>query len=314
MEWKICFVGLGSIGKRHLKNLRHLLSQREISAQIHAYRSSREPLDEDTAALLDEQIFSFDDLASDYDICFITNPTVLHYETIKKLLPKTKHLFVEKPLFSQPEENMEEILSYQKGILYVAAPLRYHPVFQEARRFVEKHSIYSAQAICSSYLPHWRAQADYRTCYSAQKQLGGGVMLDLIHEWDYLHTLFGSPEKLYLANGKFSALEIDSDDLAAYIAVYHDKIVELHLDYFGRSAKRTLRLYSRDCVFTADFIGGYVQEETENECHKILLPPRDMYLEEMGTFLDLCMGSNKNNPNSAEYAYQTLKLAWGETE
>ena len=72
----------------------------------------------------------------------------------------------------------------------------------------------SARVICSSYLPDWRPGVDYRTVYSAHKALGGGVTIDLIHEWDYLVDLFGVPQKLYNFKGTYSDLEIDSDDLS----------------------------------------------------------------------------------------------------
>ena len=58
-------------------------------------------------------------------------------------------------------------------------------------------SVYSARVLCSSYLPGWRPGVDYRTVYSAHKDMGGGVTIDLIHEWDYLVELFGKPEKMY---------------------------------------------------------------------------------------------------------------------
>lgn len=75
---------------------------------------------------------------------------------------------------------------------------------------------------------------DYRTVYSAHKDMGGGVTIDLIHEWDYLVELFGKPEKMYNFKGTYSHLEIDSDDLSVYIAQYPTLLCEVHLDYFGR--------------------------------------------------------------------------------
>ena len=84
---------------------------------------------------------------------------------------------------------------------------------------------------------------DYRTVYSARKALGGGVTIDLIHEWDYLVELFGVPEKLYNFKGTYSELEIDSDDLSVYIAKYPTLLAEVHLDYFGRGYRRSIELF-----------------------------------------------------------------------
>ena len=84
--------------------------------------------------------------------------------------------------------------------------------------------------------------------------MGGGVSLDLIHEWDYLKLLFGKPRKHFYLCGTKSELEIDSDDIAVYIAEYTDKIVELHLDYFGRRSVRLLELFTESGTMKADFI------------------------------------------------------------
>lgn len=65
--------------------------------------------------------------------------------------------------------------------------------------------------------------------YSAHKALGGGVTIDLIHEWDYLVDLFGVPETICNIRGKYSDLEIDSDDLSIYIAQYPTLLAEVHL-------------------------------------------------------------------------------------
>ena len=63
--------------------------------------------------------------------------------------------------------------------------------YQYVKNNVDLSKVYSARAISSSYLPDWRPGQDYRTTYSAHKDMGGGVSIDLIHEWDYLSWLFG---------------------------------------------------------------------------------------------------------------------------
>ena len=115
---------------------------------------------------------------------------------------------------------------------------------------------YCARVICSSYLPDWRPGVDYRTVYSAHKALGGGVTIDLIHEWDYLVHLFGVPQQLYNFKGTYSDLEIDSDDLSVYIAKYPTLLAEVHLDYFGRGYRRSIELFCRDGSYLADFGAG----------------------------------------------------------
>lgn len=310
---KICFVGLGSIGNRHLTNLTRILTERKIKYEIHALRTTQKPLTGENDNLISKTVTSYAELDNDYDIAFVTNPTSRHYETLQKILPCTKHVFIEKPLFMDVTVNPESLPLKKNSVYYVAAPLRYNGVIPVIEKFVKENHIYSARAICSSYLPEWRKNVDYRTNYSAKKELGGGVSLDLVHEWDYLKHFFGLPTKLCYLAGTKSDLEITSDDIAVYIAEYPDKMIELHLDYFGRRATRKLELYSHGGTLTADF---YAQTVTfDNGAEGIQLSVKktdDTYVNEMNHFIDLCLGNKVKNNNDIYSAYETMKLSLGE--
>lgn len=306
---KICFIGLGSIGVRHLRNTITILKQRNISYSIDALRSTGKALPEDLACLLHMQYQEISQLQDDYDIIFITNPTSLHYETMQRVMNKTKHMFIEKPIFESCAHSINDLPIKPGGIYYVACPLRYSPVIKYISDFVKTHEIYSVRAISSSYLPQWRKGIDYRNVYSAKKSLGGGVSLDLIHEWDYITDLFGMPEKVFNLNGHFSNLEIDSDDISVYIAEYTDKLVEVHLDYIGRKTTRKLELYGRDFVLCADLIENKIVI-TASEEKTVLLEKEDIYINEMNHFLDIISGTAANG-NDIQHAYQVLKLAAG---
>ncbi len=310
---KICFIGLGSIGTRHLSNLVKILSERGIEYEIHALRTSNRELPEDVEKLFDKQFTSYETMGDDYDIVFITNPTNKHYETLKNVFSKTNHIFIEKPLFMDLKNGIETISVKPGSVCYVAAPLRYNGVFPVIEDFVKKNRVFSARAICSSYLPEWRKNIDYRDNYSAKKDMGGGVSLDLIHEWDYLKLLFGKPRKLSYMCGKKSELEIDSDDIAVYIAEYTDKIVELHLDYFGRRSVRQLELFMHNGTLRADFISQNVSFDNGVEINNIPVKKiNDPYILEMNYFIDLCTGVEMDNLNDIKNAYDTLKIALGE--
>ena len=88
--------------------------------------------------------------------------------------------------------------------------------------------------------------------------------LDLIHEMDYITYLFGMPQVKHYA-GKFSDLEIDSDDLGVYLLKYSEKLIEIHLDYFGRKARREIELYCKDYTIVGDLINNTIIYEVYSD-------------------------------------------------
>ena len=234
---EVLFVGLGSIGTRHLRNLFEMAKEKGLEVQADALRSSLRPLPPDVEGLLRAQYVSYDQLGH-YDAAFITNPTHLHAHTLAELAGKVDCFFIEKPIFEGTGYDLEQLGLGSGQKAYVAAPMRWCGTFLALKERMPDLKPYSARVICSSYLPDWRPGVDYRTVYSAHKEMGGGVTIDLIHEWDYLVDLFGAPLEMHNFRGTYSHLEIDSDDLSVYIARYPSLLAEVHLDYFGRTYRR----------------------------------------------------------------------------
>ena len=123
----ICFIGLGSIAERHIKNLKDML---EDNVSIDVLRSGKgRSVTQNLLSLIDNIYFEDEDLKKQYDAIFITNPTAFHYETLKKYNMLSDAFFVEKPVFLNGKENLA-IFQDIKKIYYVACPLRYTKVIQ----------------------------------------------------------------------------------------------------------------------------------------------------------------------------------------
>ena len=313
MNYKIAFVGLGSIATRHLKNVAAFLSNRGDTYSIDLYRSQMRPLPEELVALVKEVYLYADEIPAErqYDVVFVTNPTSMHYETLEKFCKNTKSFFIEKPVFDSTSVD-EAIFGKLKGIKsYVACPLRYNAVLQYVRNNVDLDQVYSARAISSSYLPEWRPGQDYRKTYSANKDMGGGVSNDLIHEWDYLTWLFGMPTVCKQMISKVSKLEIDSDDLAVYIGRNEKTTFELHLDYFGRQTLRTLDLFTADDTIHCDLIGGTVSYLKEGKTVKLESERNAFQMKEIEHFFEI-INNKTDNDSTPEHAYRVLRIAKGE--
>ena len=161
----------------------------------------------------------------------------------------------------------------------------------------------------SSYLPDWRPSQDYRQTYSAKKELGGGVAIDLIHEWDYLRDLFGMPRRVLFLQGKKSQLEINSEDAALYLAEYADKYVELHLDYFGRKTLRECMIFTDEDTIVADLAAGQIRFLKSGITEDFSENRDDYQKAEQRHFLEIVEG--KPSDSTIAEGLQTLKLTQG---
>lgn len=306
---KALFFGLGSIGKRHLVNLTELCQKLNIELEVVALRSTPQALPDDLARLVHRQVQALPD--ENFDLAFITNPTHLHALAIGELKNRVNTFFIEKPLFDHPGYDLDVLGLGEEQKAYVAAPMRWTGLYGALKKHLAGLRVYTARAICSSYLPQWRADVDYRENYSAHRAMGGGVSLDLIHEWDYLHDLFGPPLQNLSLRGQYSHLEIDSDDISIYIARWETLLGELHLDYFGRGYCRKLELFCQTGTLLANFGTGALTlpngtaEDWAEDANR-------RYQREMDYFVRYALTGPCQSLNSPRLALQVLKTALGE--
>ena len=136
------------------------------------------------------------------------------------------------------------------------------------------------------------------------------MKLDLIHEFDYLFTLFGLPEKSCLVDGKFSGLKIDSVDGVSFDGRYPDKTLELHLDYYGRVPRREIELYTADDVVVADFIKAQVRFLKSGRRIDLAEERNEYCMREISCFFDFVL-SGAQNINSIPYANGILSFIQG---
>lgn len=307
-NYQIAFVGMGSIGKRHLNNVCQFIISHGDTYSIDLYRSSMtRELPEDVNALVADQYLCSQEVQREYDMVFITNPTSMHLETAVKFRPFTKAFFIEKPVFSSSDVDEQVIALLDEIPSYVACPLRYNPVLQYVKQNVELEKVISVRAMSSSYLPDWRPGQDYRETYSAHKELGGGVDIDLIHEWDYLTWIFGMPTECLGIAGRFSNLEINSNDTALYVAKNDKLTYELHLDYFGRKTQRTLDIFTQDDTIQCDIAGGIVTYLKEGKTLDFNSERNAFQIAEIQHFFDIAEGRTVND-SSVKHGVEVLKL------
>lgn len=308
VDLKICFVGIGSIAKRHISNIKNYLNE-DYNCQIDAFRSSNKPLSEAISQFITNEYQNYDEVPKDYDAIFITNPTKFHFDTLKQFKDNSDNFFIEKPIVDSSDLN-KDLSEFKSKTCYVACPLRHGNVIQYIKKNIDLNDVNGVRSICSTYLPEWHPDEDYRKSYSAKKELGGGVSIDLIHEWDYLTYLFGMPSEIYSILDKVSDLEIDTEDIAVYIAKYQNMLLELHLDYFGRFPIREIMIFKQDETIVGDIYNNKIIFKNSDKIIDFNEERNDYQVEELKYFFDLII-NKEDNINDIENALKVMKLAGG---
>jgi predicted dehydrogenase len=256
---KLLFIGMGSIGRRHLKNCLNLGHE-----DVYIFSKSFK----DYELVSAQRCFiDLDDAlsANVYDAIFINTPTSKHIEILMRLID-TPHrsIYVEKPL-SDTFENIDQIALSRfknKKAMVVGYDLRFDPGLSKCISWIQEGAIgktVSFNAFVGSYLPDWRPNIDYKHSMSANKKFGGGVMLDLAHEFDYLHFLFGEVKRLSCFYQNSGVLDIDTEDISNVIFEFQSGISgSLSLDYLQREYTRYCRITGSEGSLLWDYAANKV--------------------------------------------------------
>jgi len=304
-KMSICFVGLGSIAYKHLKNLQIYSKSKKIIFEFYALRSGFSDFEYPTE-IYNIQHIQEDQLVEYYfDIVFITNPTNLHYSTLQRLVQYANSFFIEKPIFDKFDYDIKSINTYNK-IIYVAAPLRHSKIIKEAKKFVDLNKVISCRAICSSYLPDWQKDREYYKSFRTNSTTGGGIDLDLIHEIDYIIELFGWPTRTLKIAQHYSDLYGDSNDFASYLIQYPSLTVELHLDHFCKFIRREVEFITIEEVVVFDLLNNRIDYKKAKLSYTF--EEDNYYLSEISYFFDL-INNKVTNLNDISRAIKTLEVA-----
>jgi len=257
-------VGMGSIGKRHLECLRIVDPEARIIVWRQYHQNTTVPYGADNV------VFDLDSALELSPTCAIlANPTTLHVPTALQLAKAGIHLLIEKPI-SNAMEQVDELISLceKNGlVLMVAYVLRFNPSLKVFRGLVKSGKVgrvISFRAEVGQYLPDWRPSSDYRNGVSAKKELGGGALLELSHELDYIYWIFGNVRTVSAIVQNSGVLDIDVEDIVEAVMEIDTTdggsvIGSVHLDMLQRPACRTCRVVGESGALEWDVIENAVR-------------------------------------------------------
>ena len=306
---KALFVGLGSIGQRHLRNLKKIRPDVELMA-IRSKNSG--PVLSDSNQVikdiskqkyygLSEFDLIEDALTCKPDIVFITNPTSMHLSVAEEALKSGAFVFIEKPI-SHNYDGVEELINIEsdfgKNKVLVGYQFRFNPALKLVKKLLEEGqigNIVGAQLVNGEYLPNWHPYEDYRLSYASRKDLGGGALVTQIHDFDYATWLFGKPEKIYAVGGHFSDLEVDVEDSAQILMQIKGIPVSIQLDYLQWPPRRMLSVTGDKGSIKCDLSTMEVTvsnriTETVKKQNFPNFNRNDLFIDEMKNFLAFVNG------------------------
>ncbi|MFB0500162.1 MAG: Gfo/Idh/MocA family protein [Candidatus Hadarchaeaceae archaeon] len=296
---KILVVGCGSIGERHIRNLKSLAVDEIIACDTDHKRLS--------AIGKKYKIQTYADLGralcQDIGAALVCTPPVTHIPIAREIIDCGTHIFIEKPL-SHSLKGVEELINQARKrnlTILVGYNFRFHLGLRLVKKMLDEgriSKVLSARAEFGQYLPDWRPWQNYRQSYTAQKRLGGGIILDGSHELDYMRWLLGEVEEVFCFAGKLSDLQVDTEDTAEVLLKFRGGAIAcIHLDFLRRDYSRNCELIGEAGSIMWSYPEQYVKVySTKSKRWRIFRAgsdPNEMYVQEMRHFIRCVKGKEK---------------------
>ena len=321
MEKPILVLGCGSIGRRHIKNLVALGASHVVHYDPYLTFDPDHPdVVRDTSWMDGVSLDLPRNLEDALDLnpiaAIICTPTSEHMNDLVNCYNFGIHnVFVEKPLTNEDESYWIDE-RWNKVNTFVACNFRFTPGLQRVKQLIDDGAIgkvVSARAQFGQYLPDMRPGVDHKKIYAANKSMGGGCLLDGIHEFDYLCWLLGPIAEAKAFTARLTDVTVDTEDVAEAILRFESGALgSVHEDYVRRGYDRCCEIVGdsgwlrwtfnhnktwRVDVNSPTMKGGYMS----NPLHDT-----DMYLAEMQHFLRVCAGEEASS-NTVAQAYRLLE-------
>jgi predicted dehydrogenase len=255
---KFLIAGLGSIGRRHFRNL-ITLGEKDIVL----LRTRKGTLPDDELAGYPVETDLNEALNKHKpDAVIVANLTSLHLDVAIPAAEAGCPVLLEKPVSHSLErlDVLQNVAEKSGSKILVGFQFRYHPTLNRARMLLQSNTfgkILTVHAHWGEYLPQWHPWEDYRQSYAARADLGGGVIVTLTHPLDYLRYLIGEVESLWSFNGHISSLEIDVEDAAEIgLRFANGAIGGVHVNYFQRPPVHRLEIVGTEGTLRWDNADG----------------------------------------------------------
>ena len=294
---KILVAGLGSIGRRHLRNV-VALGEHDIVL----YRSQRSTLPDEELAGHPVETSLDAALAHRPDAVIVANPTALHLDVAIPAAEAGCHILLEKPVSHSLDrlDDLRRAVERSGSRVLVGFQFRFHPTMRLAAEALRTGAIGRPTVVTAhwgEYLPDWHRWEDYRHSYAARADLGGGVVLTLCHPLDYLRWWFGPSQRLWSFTGTLGDLDIPVEDVADIALQWPTGVLgRVHLNYLERPPAHWVEVVGTAGTLRWESADGSLKiYRAETGAWQVHMPPQGferntMFLDQMRHFLAVVRG------------------------
>lgn len=311
---KFIVLGCGSIGTRHVRNLQLL-----GFSDIVVFDTNKDVLDQFKINHTVDIVYTLEEgISLKPDVALVCLPNHLHISVSIQLAHAGINLFIEKPLDLSLDRVDELVFLISKNhvIDMVACNFRFDTGLSTLNEMLKNGAIgkpLSLRTIFGQYLPDWRPHLDYRKNYAAKKETGGGIILDRIHEFDYVMWLMGTVQSIFGFSSRISDLEIETEDNADVVFQHTNGVVSnIHIDYLRREYLCTCEVTGTNGILFWDFkkrhlkvfyADGKIWKDLSSTLSSDI---NDMYIKELKYYTD-CVFRKSKTFNSVQDASNVLK-------
>lgn len=303
-------IGFGSIGEKHLKNL---LDQ-NFFKKIYIL-SNRNHKKKNNRVIFIKKLLNLENCL--IKLIIICSPSSIHLKDLNKCLNyfnDKAYILLEKPI----SDNFKKCFSFfskkniKKNNIFVGYQMQYSQALKKMTKIIESNrslKILDVEVVCESYLPNWRNNRNFKRGVSLQKA-GGGVLLELSHEINYIIKLFGLPKKVYCLSQKDKLFSSPVEENITAKLFYADgKVINLKLNFDNIfEQKRFLKIRYDKEIVTWNLLKNYVEIKRTKKTKKFFFDKDKNLLLLQINFIVNSFINRKNKNNSLNLSLKTLKL------
>ena len=291
---KYLVIGAGNISKKHIENIK-ILNKKSTVLNL----SSSGRVIDTQSNKADYFLRNFEEIQQHkLNAVIIASPATFHLEHALFFSTLNIPLLIEKPLSDSMAKYEEAslILSDMNKIIRIAYNLRFLNSMIFFKDFLDKNQlgkIYSIQSEVGQNLINWRPNKKYRDTVSSSKNLGGGVLLELSHELDYLTWIFGDIESVYCKLTNTNHFDIDvEDNVDSIIQTRGGQSINLHMDFLQNKTTRKCKVLGEKGTLNFNILENRIMHYSEDGESNIIYEehasdPNQSYIDMLQTFLNL---------------------------